>query len=534
MMRSTTPPSKEAPPYPIKDNLLAELASKKLIDLYNEKKIHGPHTPENCPQGIYKSPVFVKEKDLTRNKILFLIDFSSPEGDSINSAIPKKHTYIEFPRILFWLDLINEIGPLAYITIADLQNAYYNVFIMAKFRKLFAFEWKNRIFMPFYMPFGVATGCSTLQKLLDIIFKALEITLPEVYTWNGRPLGTHYLDDACWISLFEQQAWLQVTIYFFVVSCLGLPIHPSKIQFPSKTGILLGFKLEIITSIFSLKESKAEKYLKQIHNELANIHKACLKKSRSIIGRLRHASRAIHGGFLFVRSFEEQVTKLLAIEFPTYKPYTHNKQSIEDLKCWTRLLPMYNGLPIEYLTRSKIDVKNILFTDASGNKKLGFGAWDSYGNWCSTPWSLTLLKNNILVLKNYNNILEFLTVAVAILATKKISYKNKSIHVLCDNETAVTWLIKKAPKFDNKFYKIIMHVLRELSLYCIKHKIYIWYDSVGRENNKRADALSNLNTKAFRIPQDNPSVKDVVFNKKFNPIKCVNSFVRHWKKNNYF
>ena len=97
MRRHTTPPSKAEPPYPIRDGPLKELASKKFIDLYNEKRFIGPFNPDEVPEGTFVSPVFVKEKDLARNKVLVLVDYSSPKGDSINSAIPPEASYVAFP-----------------------------------------------------------------------------------------------------------------------------------------------------------------------------------------------------------------------------------------------------------------------------------------------------------------------------------------------------------------------------------------------------------------------------------------------------
>ena len=532
MKRNTTRPTKETPPYPIKDGPLKELGSKKLLDLITEKKLGGPIPTTKLPDDIYRSPVFVKEKDLSRNKILFLIDFSSPLGDSINSAIAKEHSYVEFPRILFWLDLAYQIGPTAWITIADLQNAYYNVRIMEKYHHLFAFTWEDLAFLPFYMPFGVATGCSTLQKLLDIIFRALEIVFPQIYTWNGKSLGTHYLDDACWIATCELQSWYQVSIYYLIVTSIGLPIHPSKVQFPSKAGVLLGFKLDLKILLFSLKDGKAKKYLAIIHKHIKCINKATIKKSRSLIGKLRHAARAINGAFVFVRSIERQVIHLLDSNYPVFKCYTLDKEAIEDLKAWTQLLPLYNGLPFEYLTRTKFDTNSMLITDASGNPKLGFGGWDTFGNWFSIPWSKTFFKKSPLVLKNYNNILEFITVAVAILCPKNDSYKNQSIHVLCDNQTAVVWLIKKAPKFNNKYYGIIMYLLRKITLYCVKNHLYLWFDYISRNNNMRADALSKLKPNALKIPQNFPLVKNISFTSDLSPIKFVNSLFKIFKKKN--
>ena len=114
MERPHTKPPKEAPPYPIKPGLLKNLASKMLIDLHNQKKFLGPFWEHELPfprDDIFLSPVFIKPKDLSRNKILFLFDFSAPNGASINSSILKEPTWVCLPTIQFYIKNILKFGP---------------------------------------------------------------------------------------------------------------------------------------------------------------------------------------------------------------------------------------------------------------------------------------------------------------------------------------------------------------------------------------------------------------------------------------
>ena len=229
MMRSPTKPKTQEKPYKTKDGLLKELASKKLIDLIRQGKLMGPWKREELHDDIYISSVFVKEKDLSRNKILFLVDYSSPEGDSINSAISSEYTYILLPRIKKYLTTVLEVGKNATITILDLENAYYNTLLKKEFQRLFAFEWENLVLIPGYMPFGVATGCATLQKLLDIINLALIKLFPNIFTLKNKPLGDHYLDHECFIAKNMVQAWLQNMIYMIATSISGFPMSLNKV-----------------------------------------------------------------------------------------------------------------------------------------------------------------------------------------------------------------------------------------------------------------------------------------------------------------
>ena len=114
MERPLGKPPKEATPYPIPPGILKNLASKMLCDLHDQRKFLGPFTEAELPylrDHIYLSPVFIKPKDLSRNKILFLFDFSAPRGNSINSAILKACTWVLLPTIKSYIKNILKIAP---------------------------------------------------------------------------------------------------------------------------------------------------------------------------------------------------------------------------------------------------------------------------------------------------------------------------------------------------------------------------------------------------------------------------------------
>ena len=165
MCRSLTPPSVEEKPYPIKDGPLKELACKKFNKLHKEKRFEGPYPIKDKPKDVHLTSVFVKEKDLSKNKVLVLSDYSSPKGNSINSAIPKEAAYVPFPTLLFFIQWLMTFGPLALIWVADLADAYYQVWIKAMYRKLFGMQFVGRYMLPYYMPFGIATA--TLEQATE-------------------------------------------------------------------------------------------------------------------------------------------------------------------------------------------------------------------------------------------------------------------------------------------------------------------------------------------------------------------------------
>ena len=113
---------------------------------------------------------------------------------------------------------------------------------------------------------------------------------------------------------------------------------------------------------------------------------------QGITGKLRYAATAIPGGQAFVRQIEEQFHALLRKNYDVHKFFTLSKASIHNLLFWEQLLPNMNAIPFKYINLGKEDIEGYLFTDAAAAKNKGFGAWDTYGNNFSVPWSNTLLR----------------------------------------------------------------------------------------------------------------------------------------------
>ena len=235
-------PKKREPPYPIKKEIDVELAAKKIFKLWQERKILGPIDIEDA-DGLYINPVFVKEKNYKEGKILLLINYSAPYSDSINKRILKMFTYIEYPKIIFYVQNGILVGEDGFIWVLDLQNAYYNAYTMQKYWWRFAYEFQQRVCVPITFPFGVASCCRQFQRLLDIILEALEVKFPSIFLYKGKKLSNHFLDDQCGFMFNFIGASLQFTLYTTVIYFAGFPVSPSKVQPPSKSAKLLGLFL---------------------------------------------------------------------------------------------------------------------------------------------------------------------------------------------------------------------------------------------------------------------------------------------------
>ena len=86
-----------------------------------------------------------------------------------------------------------------------------------------------------------------------------------------------------------------VTLYILYFSAIGLPISLKKIQWPSKKATGLGFDFNLETQKLAVKAKTVTKYTKLVDDFIEKPYNATIKRMEQLTGRLRYASRAIHG-----------------------------------------------------------------------------------------------------------------------------------------------------------------------------------------------------------------------------------------------
>ena len=458
------------------------------------------------------------------------MDYSAPKGASINSGISDEDKKTAFPAIILYVLIAYLGGPQGWMWVCDLEDAYFALTLMKKYWKLLAFEFEKRVIFPKYVPFGIATGCAILQKLLDIVLIALIKMFPEIYGTIKKPFMYHYLDDTAGGHSKKIIAYWQFILYALFIYTIGLRFSKSKFQGPSKLVLLLGFIFDLKQQTLSLNPEKVKTYLKNIIFLINYPNRATEKLLEMIIGKLRHAAKAIQGGNAFVRGLEEQLTIRKKMDTKTHEEFRLSLEAHHDLIYWSQLLKNYNGVPFVFLLRNKNHINITLFTDAAGRKDRGAGAWDTKGNWFQQKWEKTKLKKHPLVSEKFINELEFLTFTVALLKFTD-DYKDKVIHIRCDNAAAVGWMIRKAPSFSNKYHKWISYLLRKIMLNCLKNRTYIWIDYINTKINKRADALSRCELAKPLLVKQPLYPQKIKFKARVNVVKLFNDCVKKCFKN---
>ena len=133
-----------------------------------------------------------------------------------------------------------------------------------------------------------------------------------------------------------------------------------------------------------------------------------------------------------------------------------------------------------------LDVQQLdMYSDASGNYKLGFGAYCG-PEWTFGQWDLDICNKRKLSIE----FLELFTVLVGVLNWIHL-FRNKRIVLFCDNESVVQ-MINSSSKC-----KDCMILIRYLTAESIDKNVRVFAKHVGTKNNGKADALSRLDFNRF-------------------------------------
>ena len=115
----------------------------------------------------------------------------------------------------------------------DLIKGYYNISILPSQRRLFAFSDGRRHLQYIRMPMGARNSASTMQMLVELVFRGLPIE----YTLA-------YLDDLIVATPDEESHLVMLERVFAALSRAKLKVHPHKCTFANASLSALGFILD--------------------------------------------------------------------------------------------------------------------------------------------------------------------------------------------------------------------------------------------------------------------------------------------------
>ena len=258
--------------------------------------------------------------------------------------------------------------------------------------------------------------------------------------------------------------------------------------------MLLDTKKQIVCILLD-KLEKATNWVEYFLNKKNK--KATLLEFQKLCGILNFLCRSIVPGRAFLRRL------YVNSQGSVLKPHHHIRITQEnrlDLLDWKKFLhspecifrPFIDAVP---LTAEQLD----MYSDASGNYKLGFGAY------CGPEWTFGCWDEEFCEAhKPSIEYLELLAVGVAVLNWIKL-FTNKRVILFCDNESVVHKINSSSSNC-----KQCMVLIWIITAESINRNVRIFARHVGTKENGKADALSRLDFKRFWAlagsdMNDNPS-----------------------------
>ena len=462
----------------------------KVMKEVKEKRYAGPF--KDIPFDNYiQSPIGLVPKDGGK-KTRLIFHLSHPrdptKGISVNAATPKHLTTVKYQDFDDAVRICTNEGQGCYAGKSDMTSAFRHLAMKKKFWKYLVMKAQNPIDNQWYyfvdkcMPFGASISCSHFQEFSDAI--------SHIVTYFTKKENINYLDDFFFAQLMKALCNYQINTFLEICEKVNFPVSMEKTFWATTKISFLGLLLDTTKQLVCVPIEKIQKARNMINMALSKKNsKITLHQLQQITGFLNFLTKAVVPGRAFTR-------RLYCVEEgalqKNMKKHHHIKLTREmkmDLELWKVFLDH----PSVY-ARSFLDLNNILtsedvdfYTDASANPNLGCGGI-SGTNWYILQWNEKFINKH----KPSINYLELyaLTVAIYLWVGK---FKNKRIHIFCDNMSVVQMVNKSSSKCKN-----CMVLIRLIVLKSITNNVKISVKHVAGKSNIFADWLSRLEYKKFR------------------------------------
>lgn len=297
--------------------------------------IAGPFSSPPFSPWCRTSPLMTRPKG-EGDKRRVIVDLSYPDGNNVNEGVVKNnyfgaHITHVLPRISDVVDVIVQRNFDVMIATVDIRRAYRNFPGCPFDFPLNVIKFDNQYFIDLAMPFGARTSSCYMQKVADVISRALQ----------RRGIQTHvYLDD---VILYFQPgqdppARMKEALHF--IKSLGLPIADEKVQPPATCVKYLGIWLNIDHRLISMPDEKVNRFLKLVDWVMTQ-SQVSKKLVQSLIGKIIHLSSCVPVARVFVNHILESVRICHAEDGVPV-----DERMLQDLRWFRKFLKKFNGKSI--------------------------------------------------------------------------------------------------------------------------------------------------------------------------------------------
>lgn len=461
------------------NNLQSALKEPEVVDTLLEKEVRkgfmiGPLDKSPFPVSRI-NPIGVATRKYSGKKRL-IIDLSAPHHDevqSINSLIPLPPFSLYYASIDDAIKLIKQAGRRAWLSKADITDAFKVMPLHPSQWHLFGVKWREK----FYFAVRLTFGCRSSPKIFD--------TLSEALCWillnNCKlPFVLHLLDDFLLVDYPHAKPDHAIITLKDTFKNLGVPLSEEKTSGPLQAIEFLGIKLDSVLMQASLPLEKLNR-IREIMKE--QVSKSISKRDLlSLLGHLNFAMRVIPQG----RSFISRLLDLSKSVEKLHDTVTLDEGCRSELRFWSLLLEKWNGISFFYNDNTESSLAIRLFTDAAPS--VGFGGFFD-NQWFADVWPKEL--SSLPASASSSALMELYPIVIACLLWGK-SWSRRKIIFFCDNEAAVHIINKgrSSIPFINRF-------IRRLTWASVLGNFIIRAAHIPGLDNKIADALSRFEFQKF-------------------------------------
>ena len=466
---------------------------KKLMKEVNLNRYAGPF--EEIPYHFYiQSPIGLVPKAGNQTRLIFHLsyDFGVPEENkSVNHFTPREWCTVKYKDLdhaiknclklgrqvdsqmreqeVIKEQVAREIYSTIYYSKSDLKSAFRLVPIKPGQRCWLLMMAKNpdngkvAFFVDKCLPFGGSISRSTFTIFSDSLRCIIEHQTRRYFT------VTNYLDDFLFISCDEKECNQMVRKFINLCSTIGCPLSLDKTEWASTNMIFLGLLLNGRTYTLSIPLDKKEKARHMI-NFAMDKKKVTIKFIQKLAGTLNFLNRAIVPGRTFMRCMYDKIKMKNTKDGKPLKQYHHvnlGTDVLRDCAIWksfldgTNLKPSQLCRPFIDIDREKTSIELHFYTDASLNRKLGYGGVFNKTNWIVGRWGEQFIENE-------RPSIEFLELYALVAGVITWGGQNKLVNtrvaIFCDNQSVmhmVNNLTSKCPQCMKLYVKSAENVLAD-------------------------------------------------------------------------
>ena len=298
--------------------------------------------------------------------------------------------------------------------------------------------------------------------------------------------NVNYLDDYLFAAAMKALCDRQIKVFLSICKEINFPVAMEKTYWGCTILTFLGMLLDTEKQLIGIPMDKLIKAADWIHYFLNKKNKkATVLEFQKLCGILNFLCRCVVLGRAFLRRLyaATQGNKNL-------KAHHHVKIIEEnrlDLMVWQQFLASPQGFYRPFMETISINAEEIdMYSDASGNFRLGFGAYCE-PEWTYGQWDLEFCNQ----VNHPIKYLELYAVTVAVINWIKL-FANHRIVLFCDNEAVVSMINNSSSSCKN-----CMVLIRIIITESIVRNVRIFAKHVGMKDNGKADALSRLDFARF-------------------------------------